>query len=365
MKEYSAIVLGAGFAGAATAYHLSRIGIGEVLVLEREPAAGRHASGRNACLLRQAVECEESARWIQETRRALENPPADWPNREVFRAQGSLLLGEHAALKALRKILSRVGGRAELFRRAELKLDFFRPWKEILAKADFEALLFSPEDGVVDVAGYLQNLVAAAQDRGVEYRFACETTGFRRENGGWRVLAGGGEFFGRCLINAAGAWADELAAANGLERRKLEPMRRHLFASKKSSWHPPPGTYLWDLRHGCYFRPHGEGLLLCAGDETPHPASSLSLDPSVEAELFKKLRQYFPSLAGLEVAEAWACLRTFGPEKRPLDPADPRAPGLFWAAGLGGHGVGLSLGLGRKVAGAVHEFLVGRPEESL
>ena len=105
---------------------------------------------------------------------------------------------------------------------------------------------------------------------------------------------------------------------------------------------------------------NGIHLLLCGGDETPHPASNPSLDPSVEADLFKKLRQCFPSLAKLEVEEAWACLRTFGPQSRWLDPVDPHTPGLFWAAGLGGHGVGLSFGLGRKVAQAVHEFLVGR-----
>lgn len=365
MQVYATIVIGSGFAGAATAYHLAQLGVGPILILEKEPEAGRHASGRNACLLRQAVEREDSAKLIQETLAALKNPPATWPKREIFQAQGSILLGDYEALKSLRKTLLRAGGRAELFRRRELNLEQFRDWKEILAKADFEALLFSPEDGVVDVAAYLQNLIDAAGDREVEFRYACEVTGIRREKEGWRVLAGGGEFAARTLVNAAGAWADELIAQAGLEPRNLQPMRRHLFASKKYSWSPPAGAYLWDLRHECYFRAEGEGLLLCAGDETPHPASNPDVDSSVEADLFEKLRQYFPSLAAVEVATAWSCLRTFGPALHWLAPRDPRSPGLFWAAGLGGHGVGLSFGLGRKVAEAVHEFLVGRSQESL
>lgn len=360
MKFHEAIIVGAGFAGAATAYHLSQLGRGPILVLEKEFEAGLHASGRNACLLRQAVESEDSAKLIQETLAVLKNPPANWPLREIFRGQGSILLGEFDRLKTLRKTLLRAGGHAELFRRAELNLEHFRPWKEILAKADFEALLFSPEDGVVEVAGYLQDLIAVANQREAEFRYGCEVTEIHRENEVWRVLAGGGEFFARSLVNAAGPWADELIARNRMERRNLQPMRRHLYASKKYSWNAPEGTYLWDLRHEIYFRAKGEGLLLCPGDETPHPASNPPVDSAVEVELFEKLRQYFPSLGQVEVAEAWSCLRTFGPDKHWLSPSDPKTSGLFWAAGLGGHGVGLSFGLGRRVAEAVHEFLVGR-----
>jgi len=361
MADYEAILLGAGFAGAASAYHLSRLGIGKILVLEKEDRVGLHASGRNACLLRQAVEGEDSARLIQETRQALENPPTDWPRRNVYRAGGSLLLGELERLESLQETLSRSGGRSEIFRRSQIEAGAFAPWKEILNEAEFEALLFSPDDGVVDVAGYLQNLIEASRTRGVEFRFGAEAGNIRRQNGGWRVLAGGEEFYSPVLINAAGAWADELAGRNAIGRRGLEPMRRHLYASRKTDWTPPLGAYLWDLRHECYFRAQGEGLLLCGGDETLHPASSPPIDSSVEALLFQKLRQYFPRLAGLTIEDTWACLRTFGPDRHWLDPRDPNEPGLFWAAGLGGHGVGLSFGLGRKVAEAAREFLVGRP----
>src|SRR5262249_25475785 len=96
---WDAIIIGAGFAGAATAYHLSRLGNYRLLILEAETAPGRHASGKNAALLRQAVTNLELAAWVQETRSALETPPEDWLRKNLYQKTGSLLAGEKHVLQ--------------------------------------------------------------------------------------------------------------------------------------------------------------------------------------------------------------------------------------------------------------------------
>ncbi|MCZ6624768.1 MAG: FAD-dependent oxidoreductase, partial [Deltaproteobacteria bacterium] len=87
------VIIGAGFAGAATAYHLARRGVREIVVLEQESMAGVHSSGRNAAMVRQVVSDPAIAGLAREGAAFLRNLPADWPVPVSFQQNGSLLLG--------------------------------------------------------------------------------------------------------------------------------------------------------------------------------------------------------------------------------------------------------------------------------
>ncbi len=87
------IIIGAGFAGASTAYHLTRRGMTDILLLEQEAIPGFHSSGRNAAMIRQCVSDPALTELARDGAAFLSNFPSDWPVPVQFKQNGSLLLG--------------------------------------------------------------------------------------------------------------------------------------------------------------------------------------------------------------------------------------------------------------------------------
>lgn len=355
-SDFDAVVVGAGFAGAATAYHLSRLGDFRILILEKESAPGCHASGKNAALLRQAVANAEVAGFVQETLRALEAPPEDWERKNIYRRCGSVLIGESSVLSGFADTMKKAGTDFSLHGRDSFPENLDAEFRESLSATDYEALLFTPRDGVVDIAGLLANYLDAARAHGAELRCGAGASGLRRAGEGWTLEVAGRTLRARALVNAAGAWAGEVGMIAGAPNRGLASFRRHLFIAAQPA-SPPDRPFFWDARHEFYFRPDPEGLLLCAGDEDPYGARAPEVDSNVQARLIEKLRAHFPAMAIPEIRRAWACLRTFSQGAPFLIEEEASTPGYFWVAGLGGHGMGSSFGAGRRAAERVAAFL--------
>jgi len=354
---WDAIIVGAGFAGAATAYHLSRLGNYRLLILEAEPAVGRHASGKNAALLRQAVENLEVAAWVQETRRVLETPPPDWPRKKIYRKTGSLLAGERPVLQGFADVLKKNDAGFEWIDAQNFPKNFPPLIRDFLDRAAGRPLLFTPDDGVVDIRGLLANYLDAAGARGSHLLCGQEVSELSRQSGRWQLTAGGRRYWSRAVINAAGPWAEGLGLSAGFGKKGLAPMRRHLFLGENNVGLGPDSPYFWDMETECYFRSDPHGLLLCAGDEEPYPARDPEVDPRMESQLRKKLTALFPAFPPLQLRESWACLRTFWQKGPGLVVEEEGGAGFFWVAGLAGHGMGSSFGVGRRAAQLAAAFL--------
>jgi len=157
----------------------------------------------------------------------------------------------------------------------------------------------------------------------------------------------------RRLVNAAGAWASEVAALAGAVPCPLTPFRRHLVYTGAWDTVAADWPYVWDLSRDVYFRPESSGLLLSPCDHTNAEPGVPSTSPAALDLLEDKLRGAFPALADLPVARSWAGLRIFAPDGRFVLGPDPRVAGFYWAAGLGGHGVTTSPAVGAQVAEAI------------
>jgi glycine/D-amino acid oxidase-like deaminating enzyme len=117
---------------------------------------------------------------------------------------------------------------------------------------------------------------------------------------------------------------------------------------------PEAGTpTVWDAELGAYFRPESGALLASPGDAVPWHPEEPAADPAALELLWEKLGKMAPSLAGSRVRRFWACLRTFAPDKASVVGADPRVGGLFWLAGLGGHGITAGVAAGQVLAACV------------
>lgn len=346
------VVIGAGFAGAATAYHLTARGVRDVLVLEAEPTAGVHASGKNAALCFQLIADREEARLAVEGTRIFAVPPADLAASPLLARSGSLLVASAARRPALESSLRHaeaLGVAASLLPREEaLRL------VPLLAGAPFEVALLDADDGVVDIARLLEGYLEAARRRGARVRFGERVTAIRAPGSVESVRTTRGTIATRRVVNAAGPWAGEIGVLAGVGDRTIAPRRRHIFRIERAHGGVDPRwPFVWHDEIDVYVRPERGGLLTSPCDATPHPVAAPAIDAAAEPALHAKLAGAFPAIGEARVVEARACLRTFAADERFVIGADPALGGLVWAAALGGHGMSTSFGVGRMVADAV------------
>lgn len=342
-SEY--IIVGAGFAGAATAWALSRRGRSSGVILEREFSFGVHASGRNAALskLSESDSLIASLAWRTTSHiRALEESPS-----EILRATGGLTLSQKSHIEALEAafaVLQSQGIACEMLAAPAAKTRF-----GFLRDMQFDLALWCPEEGVVDIHALLSRYLGIARRAGFSLATNCAAEELILKGG--RVVGvrtSQGEIFADTVIDASGAWAGRLGRAE--RPLPLQPRRRHLFVSGQLELVGASDPFVWFEDPALYFRAEGDGLLLSPCDETPSAPGIPPTDTAAAELLAEKLACHAPFLGNLSIRRQWACLRTFAPDRRPLIGPDPDLPGLFHVSGLGGFGMMTSAAVGELAA---------------
>ncbi|MBI2532004.1 MAG: FAD-binding oxidoreductase [Deltaproteobacteria bacterium] len=136
----------------------------------------------------------------------------------------------------------------------------------------------------------------------------------------------------------------------GASALPLRPCRRHLFVSPPLPWVDRSWPFVWDVTHDIYFRPEGEGLLLCACDQTELAPGDPPVDETVKELLAEKIERHMPGLSQVSISKGWAGFRTLSSDGRFVIGWDGQVKGFFWVAGLGGHGVTTSSAVGALAA---------------
>ncbi len=350
------VVVGGGFAGAATAWSLVRRGVTDVVLLEREDLPGRHSSGRNAAMARQSVIGDALVPLAVESVRFLAAPPPEFAPTPLFRPSGSLLLGtpdrEEEFAAAIADLTER-GLSPRLVDEAGITARV--PFAAGAAPAIGVAC---PEDGIVDIAALLDGYLRGATAGGARVVTGREVTGVRVEAGAVRgVETNAGPIRTDVLVDAAGAWAGALGRLAGASPVPLSPCRRHLVQTARADFVDPTWPFVWDLDADLYFRPEPPGLLLSPCDQVELPPGPIATDPDEVARLDARLEARFPrlaeALADVGVLTSWVGFRTLAPDGAFVIGRDPALDGFVWCAGLGGHGVTTSAAVGRLTAAAV------------
>lgn len=341
------VIVGAGFAGAATAWALARAGLGPGLILEQEPAFGVHASGRNAALVKLS-EGDPIVRTlaIRTLNRIRSLPSAGVP---LLKPTGGLVLASSDAsaheLESLHQALAAEGVVSRL-----LSFDAARRELPFLDLFEFQSALWCHDDAVADIHALLVRYLEEARAGGFRLRTntrvedlvmeGARTVGVRTDTGE--------EIHADAVIDASGAWAGRLGRLSA--PLALTPRRRHLFVSAAVDFVRSDLPFTWLEDAALYFRPEGDGLLLSPCDETPMPAGLPPTDPAAAELLAEKLAAAAPRLGDLAIRRSWACLRTFTPDRRPLIGYDAGIQGLFHVSGLGGFGMMCSAAVGELAA---------------
>jgi D-arginine dehydrogenase len=347
--NYQCVIIGAGLAGAATAYHLARKKWGKVLLVEREAQAGVHSSGRNAGMIRQVISDPALLPLAREGALFLKNPLNDWRGSIAFDQNGSLLLGTGESWPKLIEESQRAS-------EAGIPTEIWSPSKvlecvPVLEGGTFEGGVWSPEDGVVDAITLLSGYIQSAIDHGASVRFGSPVRRVRVQRGSIVGVETPSQFLRtEILVNAAGAWAQEIGEMAGAATVPFRPCRRHLFFSGILPWVDPKWPFVWDVAHQIYFRPESGGLLLSPCDEDLALPGIPKTESAIADLLAKRMKRYLPRLFDLPLQRSLAGLRTLTPDSRFVIGWDPNVTGFLWVAGLGGHGVTTSYAVGRLAA---------------
>jgi D-arginine dehydrogenase len=341
-KGEKVVVIGAGLAGAATAFGLVRRGMSDVLVLEQEAIPGFYASGRNAAMVRQLGSAPEVRRLVRMGLSFFEVPPPPFPGTVGFKRVGSLLLASGKELAALHSWVEADAAEASAVR-------FLNP-EEAAAMAgaarpeSFEGGACTATDGVADIHGLLHGFLAGVRAGGGEVRFNTRVLDFSTGSG--RIAAvrtdAGEHIACSMVVNAAGPWAGGIGETAGATRLPFLTYRRHLAQTGPIAGVDPSGPFVWNISCEVYFRPESGGLLLSPCDEDAVPPGDPAADGAAIDLLARKVAACFPGLRDAEIRRSWACIRTFVADRHIVLGEDPKLRNFFWAAALGGNGVGLA-----------------------
>ncbi len=350
MRQTDALVVGGGIAGASAACMLAEHLA--VVLLEREDRFDYHTTGRSAAVFTEAYERGVVQALAVASRPFLERPPADVGERSVLRPQPFMLIGTEAqrpkvaaALAAARRLVPSA---------AAVGPDEVRELCPVLRPGYVAAAAIEPEAASIDVHALHEGYLGAARRRGADTRKGCGVVALERRAGRWRVTCESGEQLeAPVVVNAAGAWAEQVAELAGLAPVGLQPYRRTAFTFAAPDGLDVRGLpMVVDADERFYFEPEGDGFLGSLAEETPMAPHDVRPDEADVALAIERI-QAATTMTIRHVRTAWAGLRSFVADRHPVIGEEPHAPGFHWLAGQGGFGIMTSPAAARALAGLV------------
>jgi D-arginine dehydrogenase len=199
--------------------------------------------------------------------------------------------------------------------------------------------VFEPQASDVDVSALHQGFLKMLKVGGGRVIIDANVIALERSGSDWHARTTAGDFSAPIVVNAAGAWADEVAALASAAPLSVEPLRRTALLIDA-----PPGLDVGtfpnviDIGEEFYFKPDAGRLLLSPADETPSAPSDVQPDELDVAIAIDRM-QRATTLDIRRVFRKWAGLRSFAPDRTPIIGFDTRVDGFFWLAGQGGYGI--------------------------
>lgn len=346
MQEFDFVVIGAGVAGASAAYELATHGT--VALLEREDMPGYHSTGRSAALFTATYGNAVIRGLTVGSRGFFNSPPDGFTEHPLLTPRGAIMIGREDQ----RQHLDDGFAAARVLTPSVELLDE----KDILARvpvldpAYVAGGVFEPECMDMDVHAIHQGFLKQGRNRGVVLVTNAEAASLSYDAGAWRVTTPVDVFAAPVVINAAGAWSDEIAKLAGLAPIGLVPKRRTAVTFRAPDGTDPDGwPAVVDIEEDFYFKPDAGLILGSPADETPSPpcdAQPEEIDIALAIDRIERAT----TMKITRVEHKWAGLRTFAPDKSLVAGFDPDAEGFFWLAGQGGYGIMTSPAMSRLTA---------------
>ena len=348
MIECDVCVVGAGIAGASVAARLAADRA--VVLVEREALPGWHTTSRSAAIFTHVLPGAQVAPLTRASEAFFRAPPDGFSEAPLAQARPVLEFGDAGRFDALREMLDslRAGGGAARWvdgPEACVMTPILRP--------EFAAGGVLDEDAFeMDVDALLQGFLRRLRGLGGQLLTGAPLVGVERIGERWHVRAGETEVVASVLVNAAGAWGDEVAGLAGARGLGLEPRRRTMTVMELDRDDVGRWPMCVQADHGLYFKPDAGRLLVSAMDQTPSPPCDAYADDMDVAEALDRFATVTTAPLRRPL-RTWAGLRTFAPDDEPVAGFDPDVPGFFWLVGQGGAGIQTAPALSAAAAALV------------
>lgn len=341
------LVIGGGMAGISAAARLS--GEARVIVLEQEDTIGSHSTGRSAAMF--VLNYGNAVlRSLNAASAPFFTEPGDFCEGPLLSPRGELLVADEAEVPLLDALLAETSGIEPIAADEAVAL------VPILRRYKIAAAAYEADAQDIDVDLLLQGFLRLLRGAGGRVVTKAGAEMIRFEGGVWQVETPAGNFTAPILVNAAGAWADRVAALAGVPRVGLQPMRRSAVLV------PAPQGY--DITHWPLFASAGEAwygkpqsglLMISPADEDPVEPHDAWPEDMVLAEGIDRFERR-TTMQVTRVERSWAGLRSFTPDRTPVVGFAPEAEGFFWLAGQGGYGIQTAPGMSQLSA----DLILGR-----
>lgn len=356
MDRFDIIVIGGGLAGASAAAELAASH--KVLLLEAEPQPGYHSTGRSAALFSETYGAPVVRSLSQASRPLFFNPPAEFAPAPLVGPRGVMYIASEQQMQSLSEFESAdyVGTRVKRIDR-EQALNIC----PILLPECVAGALYETGACDIDVHGLHQAYLRMLRARAGVTVMASRVTQLEYAAGEWTVLTEDARYSAGVVINAAGAWADEVASLAGIAGIGLRPCRRTaLLVSAPAGVDIGSWPLVLDIDEQFYFKPDAGLLLLSPADETPVQPCDVQPEEWDIAVAIDRVCSV-TTLDVRHVKHKWAGLRNFVEDRTPVVGFDSQAPGFFWLAAQGGYGVQTAPAMARLAASLVRDE--GLPED--
>jgi D-arginine dehydrogenase len=344
--QFDIVVIGAGIAGATAAAHLAVDH--KVALIEAEEAAGYHTTGRSAAL------------WILNygppairvltgvSRAFFDAPPPGFTETPLISPRPVALLASAGQEAALEEAVAAGEG----LRRVDPEA--LRTIVPAIRPGAIQAAAMEDDAFDIDVAALHQGFLRQLRARGGALALRSRSGRIERVGGAWRVETTEGAMFkAAVVVDAAGAWGDEVAAQGGIAPLGLIPRRRTALIIDPAPWRPSDWPMMVAVDESWYARPEARTRLLVspadATDSFPHDVQPDEIDVAIAIDRMQAVLD----IEVRRVERSWAGLRTFTPDGSPAFGWDPVEPKFFWCVGQGGYGIQTSPAAGRFVADLV------------
>jgi sarcosine oxidase subunit beta len=352
METAEVVIIGGGIVGASIAWHLTEQGCRNVLIVERETHQGKGSTGKSMGGVRAQFATAPnvqmslySIRFYSEFDERLGQPGGYRPQGYLFVATADkhldYLRSNHALQHSLGLKQAQMVSRYDIVARVpQLRSD------DILGGS------FCPTDGFVDPYSVMTGFTACAVERGARVWRSTEATAIQRDAKGITgVETTRGQVSTCTVVNAAGAWAAQVAALAGIDL-PVEPLRRQLVPTEPFSEVSHEIPMVIDMTNGFHFRPESLGFLLAWNDPEETKGFKTDFEPSFIEKILERAADRVPCFENIAVnpKRAWAGLYEMSPDHHCILGPVAEVPGFFCANGFSGHGVMHSPSTGRILA---------------